>query len=105
MAQAILRPSVLDFIEIATAGKNFELQIEESRVASDSSLVDKTLINSGIRKDFGVIIVGIKKGDGAMHFNPEPSTIIEAGDTLITLGEPASIARLEKLASSRGPNV
>ncbi len=29
MAQAILRPSVVDFIEIATASENLELQIEE----------------------------------------------------------------------------
>jgi voltage-gated potassium channel len=102
MAQAILRPSVVDFIEIATAGKNIELQIEESRVAADSGLVDKTLITSGIRKDFGVIIVGIKKEDGQMNFNPEPSTRIAGGDILITLGEPASIERLEHLASSKG---
>ncbi len=102
MAQAILRPSVVDFIEIATAGKNIELQIEESRVASDSSLVKKTLITSGIRQEFGVIIVGIKKEDGHMHFNPEPTTQILGGDILITLGEPAAIERLEKLASSKG---
>lgn len=105
MAQAILRPSVVDFIEIATAGKNFELQIEESRVAGDSGLVNKTLITSGIRKEFGVIIVGIKKGDGQMLFNPEPTTLIEAGDILITLGEQAAVERLEKVALSRGANV
>ena len=105
MAQAILRPSVVDFIEIATAGKNFELQIEESRVAADSSLVNNTLITSGIRKEYGVIIVGIKKGDGQMFFNPEPTTLIEAGDILITLGEQAAIDRLDKMALSRGGNV
>ena len=102
MAQAILRPSVVDFIEIAAAGKNFELQIEESRVAADSSLVNKTLVTSGIRKEFGVIIVGIKKGDGQMLFNPESGTMIEAGDILITLGEQAAVERLEKVALSRG---
>ena len=105
MAQAILRPSVVDFIEIATAGKNYELQIEESRVAADSSLVNKTLITSGIRKEFGVIIVGIKKGEEQMFFNPEPTTLIEAGDILITLGEQTAIDRLDKMALSRGANV
>jgi len=102
MAQAILRPSVLDFIEIATAGKNYELQIEESRVAADSALVGKSLISSGIRKDLGIIIVGIKKDDGQMLFNPASETVIDAGDVLITLGEPAAILNLEVIASSRG---
>jgi voltage-gated potassium channel len=105
MAQAILRPSVVDFIEIATAGKNYELQIEESRVAADSVLVGKNLITSGIRKDFGVIIVAINKHDGQMLFNPAPETVIDSGDTLITLGEPAAIENLDVLAGSKAKHV
>ena len=102
MAQAILRPSVVDFIEIATTTKHYELQIEESRVASDSSLVGKNLITSGIKKDLGVIIVGIKKDDGQMHFNPVPTTEIAAGDVLITLGEQSAIDNFDLIATSKG---
>jgi len=102
MAQAILRPSVVDFIEIATAGKNYELQLEESRVTADSALVGKTLITSGIRRDLGIIIVGIKKDAGQMLFNPAPDTTIESGDVLITLGEPEAIENLDIIASSKG---
>lgn len=101
MAQAILRPSVVDFIEIATAGKNIELQIEESRVSARSSLVGKDLVTSGIRKELGIIIVGIKKDDDKMRFNPAPDTVIETGDVLITLGEPAAIENLERIATGR----
>lgn len=98
MAQAVLRPSVVDFIEIATAGHNLELQLEEISVRPASRLVSKTLISSGIRKELGVIIVGIKKGDGQMVFNPASATVIEAEDILITLGEPAKIQNLERIA-------
>ncbi len=98
MAQAVLRPSVVDFIEIATAGKNLELQLEEIRVAETSALTAKTLITSGIRRDLGIIIVGIKKVNGQMLFNPAPDTRIEAGDVLITLGEQAAIQNLERIA-------
>ena len=97
MAQAVLRPSVVDFIDIATATESLELQLEEIRVAPDSSLVGKSLINSSIRKELGIIIVGIKKG-AHMSFNPVPTTEIEPGDILITLGEPPSIKNLETLA-------
>jgi len=102
MAQAILRPSVLDFIEIATTGKNYELQLEESRVAADSALAGKNLMTSGIRKDLGIIIVGIKKDDGQMYFNPASDTTIDGGDVLIILGEPAAIENLELIATSKG---
>jgi voltage-gated potassium channel len=104
MAQAILRPSVVDFIEIATAGRNLELQIEEIRVAPDSTLVGTSLVSSGIRKDWGIIIVGIKKQDGQMLFNPAPDTGIETGDILITLGEPNAIHNLERIATLEPPH-
>jgi voltage-gated potassium channel len=99
MAQAVLRPSVVDFIEIATAGHNLELQLEEIPVAPGSRLVNTSLINSGIRRDWNIIIIGIKKADGKMLFNPVPTVAIESGDTLITLGEQPSIQHLEKIAS------
>jgi len=101
MAQAILRPSVVDFIEIATAGRNYELQIEEIYIAADSKLDGTSLIDSGVRKDFGVIIVGIKKGNQQMLFNPAPTTTLNAGDILITLGEPTAIAQLGKIAGDQ----
>ena len=99
MAQAVLRPSVVDFIEIATAAENLELQMEEIRVSQSSPLVGKNLVNSGIRRDWGIIIVGIKKGDGKMVFNPAPQTDIDQGDVLITLGERAAIQHLEQVAA------
>ncbi len=86
MAQAILRPSVVDFIDIATGHTNIELQMEEIPVSPESSLAGKDLHQSGIRKELGLIIVGIKRGE-QMIFNPEADTIIEAGHTLIALGE------------------
>jgi len=98
MAQAVLRPSVVDFIDIATGTESLELQLEEIRVAPDSILAGKSLINSSIRKDLGIIIVGIKKGEH-MRFNPAPTTEIEPGDILITLGEPPSIKNLEAIAA------
>jgi len=99
MAQAILRPSVVDFIEIATGSQNVELQLEEINISDRSELIGKTLMNSGIRKQIGVIIVGIKRGN-QMLFNPAPETELLNNDTLITLGEPTAVMQLEKLAGA-----
>lgn len=100
MAQAVLRPSVVDFIDIATGTENLELQLEEILVTPNSSLAGKTLHNSGICKDLGLIIVGIKKHE-QMIFNPSPTVEIEAGDILISLGESPSIVHLETIASDK----
>lgn len=99
MAWAVLRPSVVDFIDIAVGSKNLELQLEEIRVAPGSTLIDKTLMSSGMRRDWGIMIIAIKKNSGQMMFNPESTTTIEAEDVLITIGEPPAIQKLEKVAS------
>ncbi|MEZ4485306.1 MAG: NAD-binding protein, partial [Syntrophotaleaceae bacterium] len=98
MAWAMLRPSVVDFIDIAAGNQNLELQLEEIRVAPGSTLVAKTLVSSGIRRDWGIMIIAIKKNNGQMLFNPESTTPIQAEDVLITIGERPAIQKLEQIA-------
>lgn len=95
MVQAILRPAVVDFLEIALHGKSMELQCEELMVKPRSILAGQSLKEAEVRKNFGVIIVAIKDASGKMVFNPSPDARITAGDTLITLGEAKDLVRLE----------
>lgn len=97
MAQSILRPNVVDFIEIATGSEHMDLQMEEITIPPHSAFAGETLVSSGFRKEIGVIIVGIKKGHGKMVFNPHSQSKIEGNDTLIVLGEPGAINKLEDL--------
>jgi voltage-gated potassium channel len=97
MAQAVLRPNVVDFIEIATGREHLELQMEEIQIPADSAFVGQNLVSAGFRKETGAMIIGIKKVSGKMVFNPESHTRIEGNDTLIVLGEPSAIRKLEDL--------
>jgi voltage-gated potassium channel len=98
IAQAVLRPTVLEFIELATKTEHLELQIEQTQIQSGSSLAGATLTASRLRQDYGLIIVAIKKRHGAMLYTPPPETVMEAGDILIALGRRSQLEQLESLA-------
>jgi voltage-gated potassium channel len=101
VAQAVLRPTVVDFIELATKTEHFDLQIEETQIAADSPLTGATLKDSRLRQDLGVIIVAIKRASGQMVFNPPPETALAAGDILIAIGDRQHLDRLEGLAGNK----
>jgi len=98
IANSILKPAVVDFIEYATKTGNLELQLEEILLNEGSKLSEMTLEKTGIGRDMGVIIVAIKRRDGTMKFNPNSTSIINSGDTLVALGETSKLKELEKLA-------
>lgn len=100
IAQLLLRPNVLDFIDAAFGTERLDVQIGEVRVHERSSLVGKTLGDSVFRQQAGVIVLGVKPDDGAMVFNPAPETLIRADDYLIVIGGDAQLRRLEALAGS-----
>jgi len=94
MANAILKPHVIDFIEAATRAGPSEINMGEVEISEQSAFTGLTLIDSGIRRDFGVIVVAIRKLSGRMLFNPSPDTVIEPGDVLITMGPDAHQQKL-----------
>jgi len=93
MAMAILKPAMMDFIEITTGRQSLDLRMEELPVVDGSSIVGQSLESSGIRKQYKLIIVAIKKDSGKMIFNPEAGYIIEKGDRLVALGEDDNVNR------------
>ena len=96
MALAILRPAMLDFIEITTSRQSLELRMEEIVVSDSSPLIGKTLEQSEIRPKYGLIIVAVKKESGRMMFNPMGSYIIEKGDKLVAMGEEQNVKQFSR---------
>ena len=94
MAQMLKKPTVVDFIDIAMMGSHLGLMIEEAKIGQKSNLTGKNLVDSQLRKDFGVIIVAIKKLSGDMIFNPLPSETLEASDVIAVLGKREDLQRM-----------
>ena len=97
MANMVLRPTVIDFLDLTVHAGSLGLRLEELEVPESATFVNMTLMDSGIRKKYDLIVVVIKrKGENEMLFNPSHLTAIKAGDIIIVLGEYDSIKRLEK---------
>lgn len=99
IAQAALRPAVVDFMDLATGANNIELTLEQIPIAAASPLVSRKLVEANLRQRYGVIVVGIQRQDRSMEFNPEPDTTIRDGDKLVVLGRPDSMKKLETEAA------
>ena len=97
MAQRILRPTVTNFLDLAVTDKRKDIQMEEIPVRPDSGMVGVMLKDSGIRQNYNLIIIAIKKTDGSMLFNPSFQATINAGDTVIAVGEESNLQVLEKV--------
>ena len=97
MAQRIIRPTVTNFLDLAFAQKRKDIQMEEIPVSVSSKLVNVMLKDSGIRQQFNLIIIAIKKSDDSMLFNPSFEAVIESGDTVIAVGQEENLKNLEKI--------
>lgn len=97
MAQVLLRPTVVDFIDIATMEGDLGLLMEEVPISTESCLAGLTLVDSHLRRDFGVIIVMIRKHHGQLIFNPQPSEVLEKGDVLVMLGRREDMEKIRNL--------
>jgi len=95
MAQVLIRPTVVDFIDIAVMESKLGLQMEEMIIEGNLQLVGKNLIESKLRNDYGVIIVLIKKFNGEMIFNPKPTEILEKKDVIVMLGQRKDFERMK----------
>ncbi|HPF71959.1 MAG TPA: potassium channel protein [Candidatus Krumholzibacteria bacterium] len=97
IVQALLRPTVYDFVDIATQRSGLDLMFEEVRIAPGSRLDGVSVKDSDIRKHYDVIVIAIQKADRTMVFNPGPDSVMHGGDVLITLGDRH---QLQKLAAT-----
>lgn len=102
IAHSFLRPNVLDFMKLAMIEEEeLGLDIEEVRVSAGSPFTGKNVHDSRLRQDFGIIVLAIKREGQKMHFNPKSTDMIEAGNFLVVMGDPAKLREVLNLAGVR----
>jgi len=102
LAQCLLRPHVVQFLDLTTQNIGLNVDIEQVTVGETAEFTSKTIRDMQIRRDLGVIVLAIRKHDGKMIFNPPADTLIVRGDCLIVMGQQENLRRLETLVTESG---
>ncbi len=97
IAQGLIRPTLVDFMDLIIRRKELSLYMEEFAVKKDSQLVNRNLRESDIRRTANVIVVAVKKPGEELVFNPSPDTKMETGDILLVLGDKNAVNRFENI--------
>ncbi len=101
MAQLVLRPSIVEFIESIGQTSGQDISMEEIEVQAGSSLAGLTLAESPLRRELNIIVIAVRKAEGAFLYNPPSSTVIEAGDRMMAVGDMQALQGLTALCSER----
>jgi voltage-gated potassium channel len=97
MAHAILRPTVIHFLELAFSDESANIHLEEFPVSASSRLINVPLQESRLRQELNLIIISIRKADGTMRFNPKASYRFEAGDTVVAVGQDKDLMQMASI--------
>ncbi|NIM89485.1 MAG: potassium channel protein [Candidatus Aminicenantes bacterium] len=95
IAQGLIRPTLVDFVDLIIRRKEIALSMEEFVVKKESPVTNRSLNECNIRRKANVIVVALKKPGEELVFNPPPGLKIETGDTLLVLGDNQAIGLFE----------
>jgi voltage-gated potassium channel len=93
MASEMIRPAAVDFLDSMLRSSRGNLRIHEISIAEKSPLMDKNIIEAGLKQKFDLLVLGIRNNNKEIEFNPDPTRILASGETLIVMGEVENITR------------
>ncbi len=99
IANALLRPGVVEFLELSDPGEGAEVDLEEV-ILSTSSRVDGVPIGELRNYGLHVAVVAIKRGDERIRLNPASDDVLRGGDHVVAIGDRDNLTRLAEAAQA-----
>lgn len=102
MASEMLRPTAVRFLDRMLQAKGGVLRVEEIAIPANSWFIGRTLKDLPIRVQTNALVVAIQQADD-FHYNPDPNTVVKAGQALVVIAEVSNIEKLRALARRESP--
>jgi voltage-gated potassium channel len=94
MASMVMRPKVVDFLDVVAGGHRTELKMEEILLTAGDPYVGKTIADAHIRSQTGAYVLVVHGADGSVNSNPDSVTVMKHGDRLLVLGSDEQLRML-----------
>lgn len=102
MVSEMIRPAVVEFLDLMLRDPKKNLRIEEVDIAEDSPLVGLRLRDTAIRSAARVLVIAIRYPGSPprYEYNPGPDLVLEGNVKMIVLAEAAEMNRLRQSVAS-----
>jgi voltage-gated potassium channel len=101
LANAILRPAVVDFLELSSVGGGAPIDLEEVHMGEGCALCERRLEDFRA-ESLEITVVAIKRADGGTQLHPGKDEILRPGDHIVVVGDKENLRRLAALAQGQG---
>jgi voltage-gated potassium channel len=101
IAAFVLQPHVTEFLDVVMHDRGIEYRLEEVTVATESPLVGQSLRDAHVRDRTGALVLALRDADGQFATNPDPDTVLVAGQVLIAIGTETQLKALGDAARDR----
>lgn len=99
MGMAILKPTVIEFLDLAVHSADFDLSVEQYEIGDSSVLVGRTLKEIGIRERTGATLLTVKRKADAVMSSVHPDYVFQKGDLVVVLGSSESLNKFSAMVS------
>lgn len=97
MASALVRPTVVTFLDKMLREKGGTLRVEEVTIPQDAQVSDRTLGGLKVDEVAGAMLLAVRHPEtGEFTFKPPADTPLTAGMTLVVMADPDGLDRLRK---------
>jgi voltage-gated potassium channel len=104
LASELIRPSVVDFLDVMLRDLSGTIRVEEIAVLEGSPWIGKKLREMDLRARYDLLPMAIRKLDGGTKFNPQDDTVMARGDVLVVMGDVANAWKARDAAGNKIPH-
>ncbi|MDI6851637.1 MAG: potassium channel protein, partial [bacterium] len=86
IAEYLRKKEILEIVDFIINAEPLQYAIKQLALEKSHPLINKTLREAGLRQKYGILVIGIIRGDKTI-INPSPDEILRENDILVVIGE------------------